>query len=99
MRARVTHFAPIRRYSAALFTTQCVENSQCNNGPWFFVVVTISGLALSLFFLVTSSKPDVSFFDGALQVLSLYFQIRKLLPAHLRTSLALFNSSIQWDSL
>jgi len=97
MRVRVIHFAPVRRYSAALFTTQCVENSRCNNGPWFFIVVTISGLALSFFFLVTSSKPDVSFFDGALQVLSLYFQLCKLLPVHLRTLLALFNSSTQWD--
>jgi hypothetical protein len=63
------------RFSAALFTTNCIENSQCENGPWFFVVVTIIGLAISLFFLVTSSTPEVSFFNGALQVVSLHFQI------------------------
>ncbi len=32
---------------------------------------------MSLFFLVSSSKPEVSFFDGALQVMSLYFQLRE----------------------
>ncbi len=64
-----------RRYSAALFTTSCIENSKCTNGPWFFVVVVFIGICVSLFFLVTSSKPKVSFFNGALQVVSLYFQI------------------------
>jgi len=43
------------------------------------VVVTIVGLAISFFFLISSSKPEVSFFDGALQVLSLYFQLLGLL--------------------
>ncbi len=77
-----THFKPdlrfvalIFRHSAALFTTLCVEDTACIHGPWFFVVVTIIGLCLSLFFLVSSSKPNVSFFDGALQVISLYFQL------------------------
>jgi hypothetical protein len=63
------------RYSAALFTTSCIENSKCNNGAWFFVVVVLIGICVSLFFLVSSSKPKVSFFNGALQVVSLYFQI------------------------
>jgi len=84
-----------------LFTTNCVPNSDCNGGPWFFVVVTIVGLAVSFFFLISSSKPQVSFFDGALQVLSLYFQlcelplIRLVSYAHVLVS----NSCMQWVCL
>jgi hypothetical protein len=81
-------------HSAALFTTICAENSACIHGPWFFVVVTIAGLALSLFFLVSSSKPDVSFFDGALQVISLYFQLCEYLYAFI--SLAFGDTFSQW---
>lgn len=94
LNASCAHICLIFSHSAALFTTICAENSACIHGPWFFVVVTIAGLALSLFFLVSSSKPDVSFFDGALQVISLYFQLCEYLYAFI--SLAFGDTFSQW---